>query len=105
MEIKTFGVVGAGQMGAGIAQVAAMSGVNVVMHDISEQLVQKGFKNITQNLEKSVDKGKLNPAEKDAALARIKATARLQDMEAADYVVEAASERQDIKFAIFRDLD
>lgn len=105
MEIKTFGVVGAGQMGAGIAQVAAMSGVNVVMHDISEQLVQKGFKNITQNLEKSIDKGKLNPAEKDAALARIKATARLQDMEAADYVVEAASERQDIKFAIFRDLD
>ncbi len=105
MEIKTFGVVGAGQMGAGIAQVAAVSGLNVIMHDIDEQLVQKGFKNITRLLEKSVDKGKMSPGDKDAALARIKATTRLQDMEAADYVVEAASERQDIKFAIFRDLD
>ncbi len=105
MEIKTFGVVGAGQMGAGIAQVAAVSGLNVIMHDIDEPLVQKGFKNITRLLEKSVDKGKMSPGDKDAALARIKATTRLQDMEAADYVVEAASERQDIKFAIFRDLD
>ncbi len=105
MEIKTFGVVGAGQMGAGIAQVAAMSGLNVVMNDINEQLVQKGLTNITRLLEKSVDKGKMSPDDKDAVLARITTSTRLQDMEAADYVVEAASERQDIKFKIFQDLD
>jgi 3-hydroxybutyryl-CoA dehydrogenase len=105
MEIKTFGVVGAGQMGAGIAQVAAMSGLNVIMNDISDQLVQKGLANITRLLEKSVEKGKIGSGDKDAALARIRTSTRLQDMDAADYVVEAASERQDIKFKIFRDLD
>lgn len=105
MEIKTFGVVGAGQMGAGIAQVAAMSGLNVIMNDINDQLVQKGLANITRLLEKSVDKGKMSPGEKDAVLARIRTSSRLQDMEAADYVVEAASERQDVKFKIFQDLD
>ncbi|HPW68440.1 MAG: 3-hydroxybutyryl-CoA dehydrogenase [Desulfomonilia bacterium] len=105
MEIKTFGVVGAGQMGAGIAQVAAMSGLNVIMSDINDQLVQKGLTSITRLLEKSVDKGKMSPGDKDAVLARIKTSTRLQDMEAADYVVEAASERQDIKFKIFQDLD
>ncbi|MCK9263735.1 MAG: 3-hydroxybutyryl-CoA dehydrogenase [Desulfomonilia bacterium] len=105
MEIKTFGVVGAGQMGAGIAQVAAMSGLNVIMNDINDQLVQKGLTSITRLLEKSVDKGKMSPGDKDAVLARIKTSTRLQDMEAADYVVEAASERQDIKFKIFQDLD
>ncbi len=105
MEIKTFGVVGAGQMGNGIAQVAAMSGLNVIMHDISDQLVQKGLKNITKNLEKSVEKGKIASADKDAVLGRIRTVTDLKEMREADMAVEAASEREDIKFAIFRDLD
>ncbi|HNY65320.1 MAG TPA: 3-hydroxybutyryl-CoA dehydrogenase [Deltaproteobacteria bacterium] len=105
MEIKTFGVVGAGQMGGGIAQVAAASGLNVIMHDINEALVQKGLGVIRKNLEKSVEKGKMSQADKDAILGRITPVTDLAAMKDADYVAEAASEKPDIKFKIFRDLD
>jgi len=105
MEIKTFGVIGAGQMGNGIAQVAAASGLQVVMSDIKEDFTSKGVANITRNLARSVEKGKLDAGERDAILARIRTTTDLQDMQAADYVVEAAVEREDLKFKIFRDLD
>jgi len=105
MEIKTFGVVGAGQMGNGIAQVAAMSGLQVIMSDIKEEFVQKGLQNITNLLTKSVEKGKLSSADKDATLGRIKTSVDLKDMSAADFVVEAATENEPIKFQIFRDLD
>jgi len=105
MEIKTFGVIGAGQMGNGIAQVAATSGLQVLMSDIKGEFTAKGLANITKNLDRSVDKGKLGVAERDAILARIRTTTELQDMQAADYVVEAAVEREDLKFKIFRDLD
>jgi len=105
MEIKTFGVIGAGQMGNGIAQVAATSGLQVLMSDIKEEFTAKGLANITKNLDRSVDKGKLDTAERDAILARIRTTTDLQDMDTADYVVEAAVEREDLKFKIFRDLD
>jgi len=105
MEIKTFGVIGAGQMGNGIAQVAAASGLQVVMSDIKEEFTAKGAANIARNLARSVEKGKLDEAGRDAILARIRTTTDLQDMEAADYVVEAAVEREDLKFKIFRDLD
>ena len=105
MEIKTFGVIGAGQMGNGIAQVAAASGLQVVMSDIKEDFTSKGVANIARNLARSVEKGKLETADRDAILARIRTTTDLQDMQAADYVVEAAVEREDLKFKIFRDLD
>ncbi|MFY9399006.1 MAG: 3-hydroxybutyryl-CoA dehydrogenase [Desulfomonilia bacterium] len=105
MDVKIFGVVGAGQMGAGIAQVAAMSGLDVIMTDVSEELVSRGLNTITRLLAKSVEKGKMAPGERDAVLSRIRTGTRLEEMRAADYVVEAASERQDIKFGIFRDLD
>jgi len=100
MEIKTFGVIGAGQMGNGIAQVAATSGLQVLMSDIKEEFTAKGLANITKNLDRSVDKGKLDTAERDAILARIRTTTDLQDMDTADYVVEAAVEREDLKFKI-----
>ncbi len=105
MEIKTFGVVGAGQMGNGIAQVAAMSGLRVVMSDIKDEFVQRGLKNITGLLAKSVEKGKMSAEERDAVLGRIKGTVELGDMAAADFVVEAATENEPIKFKLFRDLD
>ena len=105
MEITTFGVIGAGQMGNGIAQVAAASGLQVLMSDIKEEFTAKGVAAITRNLNRSVEKGKLEAADRDKIIARIKTTTSLQDMAAADFVVEAAVEREDLKFKIFRDLD
>jgi len=90
MEIKTFGVIGAGQMGNGIAQVAAMSGLDVIMSDIKEEFVERGIVTITKILSRSVDKGKMTAEEKDAVLGRIKTSVNLKDMSAADFIVEAA---------------
>ena len=105
MDIKTFGVIGAGQMGNGIAQVAAASGLAVIMNDVKQEFVDKGLKTIGGILARNVEKGKMTAAEKDALLGRIKSSVSLKDMAAADFVVEAATEKQDIKFQIFRDLD
>ena len=105
MEIKTFGVIGAGQMGSGIAQVAAMSGLNVIMNDIKTEFVDKGQANIAKILSRGVEKGKMSEDEKKAVLGRIKASIDLTDMASADYVVEAATENEKIKFQIFKDLD
>lgn len=105
MEVKTFGVIGAGQMGNGIAQVAAMAGLQVVMSDINDEFVQRGMKNITTILAKNVEKGKMTAEEKDAILGRIKTTTDLKGMAPCEYVVEAATENEPIKFQIFRDLD
>ena len=105
MEIKKFGVIGSGQMGGGIAQVAAASGLDVLMSDIKEEFTQKGLATIEKNLTRSVEKGKIDAAERDAILSRISTTTNLADMAGVDYVVEAAVEREDLKFKIFRDLD
>jgi 3-hydroxybutyryl-CoA dehydrogenase len=105
MQIKTFGVIGAGQMGNGIAQVAAMSGLDVIMNDIKAEFVERGLATITKILSRSVDKGKITGDEKDAVLGRIKTSVNLQDMAAADFVVEAATENEAIKNKLFNDLD
>jgi 3-hydroxybutyryl-CoA dehydrogenase len=105
MEIKTFGVIGAGQMGNGIAQVAAMSGLDVIMNDIKAEFVERGLATITKFLSRSVDKGKMTDEKKDAVLGRIKTSVSLQDMSSADFVVEAAVENEALKFQIFQDLD
>lgn len=105
MEIKKFGVIGAGQMGNGIAQVAATSGLEVLMSDIKEEFTAKGIATITKNLDRSVSKGKLSQEDRDAILGRIKTTTDLKDMADVDFVVEAAVEREDLKFKIFQDLD
>jgi 3-hydroxybutyryl-CoA dehydrogenase len=105
MEIKVFGVIGAGQMGNGIAQVAAASGLNVIMNDIQQAFVDKGLKTIAGILGRNVEKGKMTAADRDALLGRIKGSVTLDDLAAADFVVEAATEKQDVKFQLFRDLD
>ena len=105
MEIKSFGVVGAGQMGGGIAQVAAASGLEVVMNDINEECTARGKEAIAKNLERSVSKGKLSADQSAAILARIKTSTSLGDMASVDFVVEAAVEMEDLKFNIFRELD
>ncbi|MGD8304655.1 MAG: 3-hydroxyacyl-CoA dehydrogenase NAD-binding domain-containing protein, partial [Desulfobacterales bacterium] len=92
MTIKTFGVIGAGQMGGGIAQVAAMSGLDVIMNDIKTEFVEKGLEGISKILSRSVDKGKMSEDDQSAILGRIKTSVSLSDMAAADYVVEAATE-------------
>ena len=105
MEIKTFGVVGAGQMVNGIAQVAAQAGLDVVMHDIAEEFVQRGLGVIKKNLQRALDKGKISQAEMDAVLGRIKTTTELAAMDGVDIVVEAATENEKIKLDIFSQLD
>jgi 3-hydroxybutyryl-CoA dehydrogenase len=105
MEIKTYGVIGAGQMGNGIAQVAAMSGLYVIMNDINDEFVDRGYATITKNLDRSVEKGKISKEDRDATLGRITKSIDIRDMANCDFVVEAATEREDLKFKIFRDLD
>lgn len=105
MEVKKFGVIGAGQMGNGIGQVAAASGLDVVMSDIKEEFTDKGKSTIAKNLGRMVEKGKLVQGEADAILSRVATTTNLEDMQDVDFVVEAAVEREDLKFKLFQDLD
>ena len=105
MQIKTFGVVGAGQMGSGIAHAATMSGLQVIMNDIKDEFVERGLKNITNILTRNVEKGKMTETDKEVVLGRLKLSTGLKDMAPVDFVVEAASENESLKLAIFRELD
>ena len=105
MSIQTIGVIGAGQMGNGIAHVSAQAGLTVVMQDISEAFAAKGVANIDKNLQRGVDKGKLTAEEKAAILGRIRTTTKLEDLADCDIVVEAATENWVIKKQIFETLD
>ncbi|WP_380678122.1 3-hydroxyacyl-CoA dehydrogenase family protein [Salinigranum sp. GCM10025319] len=104
-SVETVGVVGAGTMGNGIAQVAAAAGYDVVMRDIETEFVEKGLDAIDDSLSRFVSKEKLSETEADAARDRITGTTDLDDLAAADLVVEAAVENMEIKKEIFGDLD
>lgn len=105
MEIETLGVVGAGQMGSGIAQVAAACGLSVVMNDISDEFVERGFSAIEKSLGRMVKKGKITGEEQRAILGRIEGSTSLEDMIRTDFVVEAATENEGLKLKIFEKLD
>ena len=105
MEIKTIGVAGAGQMGHGIAQVLVRHGYPVVLMDVTAELVDKGAARIASGLGRDVEKQRLTAAERDAALARLKKTTHVEDMAAADLVIEAATEKFEIKAAVFKSLE
>lgn len=105
MGIETLGVIGAGQMGAGIAQVASVSGLSVVMSDIKEEFLEKGFSTIEKNLGRMVAKEKITQEDLKAILERIEGTTSIDDMVKADFVVEAAVENEELKLQIFRNLD
>ena len=105
MEIKTIGVVGAGQMGSGIVQVAASSGFSVIMNDIKDEFVERGFAAIEKSLGRMVKKEKITPEDQKAILGRIAGSTSLGDMVEADFVVEAATENEALKLKIFTDLD
>ena len=105
MTPATIGVVGAGQMGAGIAHVAALAGKKVVLVDVTPDLAEKGLKTIEKNLARQVEKGRVGPGDRDAALARVTATADLGRLAEAGLVVEAILENEAVKKDLFARLD
>jgi len=105
MDVKVFGVVGAGQMGNGIAHVAAAAGLTVIMNDVSKDFVEKGLRSVEKNLDRAVSKGKMSQDEKSEILGKIKGSTDLADFKGADFVVEAIIEDLDLKKKVFRTLD
>ena len=105
MGITRLGIIGAGQMGGGIAQVAAQAGIEVVLHDVTQERADAGRKNIEKGLEKLVSKGKIDANAAKAAVEKIRPTAKLEDFASCDMVVEAATENVELKLEVFRKVD
>jgi len=105
MDIKKVGVLGAGAMGNGIAQLSAQIGCDVILRDIKDEFVERGIKNIDKFLSRSVEKGKLEAAEKDGILGKIKGTTDMSQLKDVDFVVEAVIEDLDLKKSVFKELD
>ncbi len=105
MEIKKIAVIGAGAMGHGIAQLAAMTGLEVTMRDISEEFLEKGMKNIRWSIGKFVEKGKISPSEAEKTLNRIKSVVSLKDsVSESDFVIEAVPEKLELKKQVFSEI-
>ncbi len=105
MEIKVVGVVGAGQMGSGIAHVAAAAGLDVVLNDTTQALAERGKESIDRNLKRAVDKGKMTEEARTALLGRVRFSHHIDDLSSADIVVEAIVENETIKHDLFARLD
>ncbi len=105
MTISTVGIIGAGTMGNGIAQACAVSGINVVMVDISDAAVQKGVATVAGSLDRLIKKEKITEADKSAALARIKTSTSYDDLKAAQIVIEATTENYELKLKILKQVD
>lgn len=105
MSIQTIGVVGAGSMGAGIANLAAMNGFDVIMRDIEDRFLDGALSRIDRFMSKSVERGKLTEEQKQAALSHIKTTKSLEDLKEADVVIEAVIEDMELKKEVFSQLD
>jgi 3-hydroxybutyryl-CoA dehydrogenase len=104
MKISTVGIVGAGQMGNGIAHVFALSGYHVLLNDISQESLDKALATIRKNLDRQVSKEKISQEDMDATMGRITTTLALEELGQCDLVIEAATEREEIKDAIFKQL-
>jgi 3-hydroxybutyryl-CoA dehydrogenase len=105
MEIKKIGVLGAGAMGNGIAQVCAQAGFEVVMRDIADEFVQRGLKTIDGFLSKSVEKGKITEDDKKKTLGRITGTTKVADLKDVDFAIEAVLEDLELKKQVFQEMD
>ncbi|OEH93233.1 3-hydroxybutyryl-CoA dehydrogenase [Bacillus solimangrovi] len=105
MSIKKVMVIGAGQMGSGIAQVCAMAGYEVVLQDLKDEFLERGMNNISKNLQRQVDKGRMNDDEKARVLSNMKTSTDIQSANSVDLVIEAAVENMEIKSNIFAQLD
>ena len=104
VQIRSVGVIGAGQMGSGIALVCALGGYDVLLHDVSEERVIQGISTIEKNLARQVSRGLIEPAAMEAAMARIKPAPELQSIGQTDLAIEAATEDEEVKKAIFKAL-
>jgi len=105
MTINKIGVIGAGQMGHGIALIAAKAGFEVILRDIDEEFVKKGLKKIEGFLDKSIGKGKMKPEEKEKIISKLSGTTKLNDLKDMDLIIEAIFENIKIKKELFGDLD
>jgi 3-hydroxybutyryl-CoA dehydrogenase len=105
MEVRKVGVVGLGTMGAGIAQVCVQAGVETVGREVSQELAERARRRIAHYLGRGVEKGRLTPEQRDAALARLTTTTELADLAGCDLVVEAVVEELDAKRELFRELE
>ncbi|MBI3176361.1 MAG: 3-hydroxybutyryl-CoA dehydrogenase [Chloroflexi bacterium] len=103
--MQTIAVLGSGAMGAGIAQVCALRGFDTILYDINDELVGAALNRIHESIRRGVQLGKTDPAAADSAVARLKTTAQLSDLAAADLVIEAAPEKLELKRDLFRQLD
>ena len=104
VQIRSVGVIGAGQMGSGIAHVCALGGYDVLLHDVSEDRVKAGLAAIEKNMTRQVARGIIDHEAMDAALKRIKAAPELQSIGGADLAIEAATEDEEVKKTIFKAL-
>lgn len=104
-DIKVIGVLGSGQMGSGIAQLAAVAGISVVLVDSSDSALQKGMEGIRSSLQRFVKKGELSQEAANDALAKVKHTTSLKEMSSADVIIEAIVENEDVKKNVFSELD
>src|SRR5581483_9070110 len=105
MGLSTIGIIGAGQMGAGIAQIAAQAGLDILLNDVSDELVARGRRGIERSLDRLIQRGRVKADEGDRIMRRITATTTLDDLAATDFVIEAVVENEDAKVALFQKLD
>ncbi len=105
MSLQQIGVIGAGQMGAGIAQVAAQAEIAVVMHDISPEMCKRGVDSIARNFDRMIERGRFKPEERDRVMHRVETTTNLEDLARVGFVIEAVVENEDAKIALLQKLD
>ena len=105
MNIRTIGIVGSGQMGGGIGQVAAQAGFSVILYDIAQEIIDRALRNISRGLTRLADRGRLTPEDQKEVLARLHGTTDFGDLSRADIIIEAAPEDYEIKKEIFQRLD
>ena len=105
MSLQQIGVIGAGQMGAGIAQVAAQAEIAVVMHDVAPEMCKRGIDSIARNLDRMIERGRFKPEDRDLVMRRVETTTNLEDLAKVGFVIEAVIENEDAKIALLQKLD
>jgi len=105
MEVRKLGIIGAGQMGGGVAEVAAQSGLQVLIHDITEEMCERGLENVGRDLDRMIKRGRFKSEDRERVMKRIETTTRLEDLGETDFIVEAVVENEDAKIGLFKRLD
>jgi 3-hydroxybutyryl-CoA dehydrogenase len=105
MIVSTVGVIGAGQMGAGIAQVTAQAGIPVLMHGVSREVVKHGLDGIGRNLDRMIQRGRFKPEERERVMRRVETSTNLEDFAKVEFVIEAVVEQEEVKIALLQKLD